>query len=188
MRLRGSDDHAHVVRNKFKLRLSYPPRSQKDFLKSKRSFQLSMENQVNPHSSWRRAIKIVSAFVLLSPAVLNAQQYQQTNLLSNTLMEANAPDANLKNPWGIARGTGAPWWISDNAAGVSTLYNGAGVKQPLTVTIPHTANTTIGNPTGIVFNASSDFDVATGMPADFIFASLDGTISAWNPGVNPTNA
>ncbi len=148
-----------------------------------------MENQVNPHSSWRRAIKIVSAFVLFSPAVLNAQQYQQTDLLSNTLMEGtNPPDVNLKNPWGIARGTGAPWWVSDNAAGVSTLYNGAGTKQSLTVTIPHTANATIGSPTGIVFNASSDFDVATGMPADFIFVSLDGTISAWNPGVNLNNA
>jgi hypothetical protein len=33
-------------------------------------------------------------------------------------------------------------------------------------------------------NGSSDFAVAPGMPAAFIFASFDGNISAWNPGVN----
>jgi hypothetical protein len=58
----------------------------------------------------------------------------------------------------------------------------------LTVTIPHTAQTAIGSPTGQVFNGSNDFAVAPGKPGSFIFVSLDGTISAWNPGVNPTNA
>jgi uncharacterized protein (TIGR03118 family) len=69
-------------------------------------------------------------------------------------------------------------------AGVSTLYTGSGAKQPLTVTIPHTPQTAIGSPTGIVFNGSTDFAVAPGMPGLFIFVSIDGTISAWNPGVN----
>jgi uncharacterized protein (TIGR03118 family) len=73
-------------------------------------------------------------------------------------------------------------------AGVSTLYNGSGVKTPLTVTIPHTAQTAIGSPTGQVFNGSNDFAVAPGKPGLFIFVSLDGTISGWNPGVNRTNA
>ena len=54
----------------------------------------------------------------------------------------------------------------------------------LTVTIPHTPQASVGSPTGIVFNGSNDFAVATGMPGIFIFVSLDGTISAWNPGVN----
>jgi uncharacterized protein (TIGR03118 family) len=41
-----------------------------------------------------------------------------------------------------------------------------------------------GTPTGIVFNGSStDFQVQ-GKSANFIFAALDGTISAWAPGVN----
>ena len=144
---------------------------------------------IDSGSSWRRALKIILAFVLFLPGALVAQQYQQTNLVSDTQAEGNNPaDPNLKNPWGIARGTTSVWWISDNMSGVSTLYTGAGTKQTLMVTIPHTAQTPMGSPTGIVFNGSTDFAVATGMPGIFIFASLDGTISAWNPGVNPNNA
>jgi uncharacterized protein (TIGR03118 family) len=136
-----------------------------------------------PRFFWRTALTLVVAF---SPAVLFAQHYIQTNLVSPTEMEGpmegpNPPDPNLKNPWGMARGTDTPWWVSDNVTGVSTLYNGSGVKQMLTVTIPHTLQTSVGSPTGIVFNHSTDFAVETGMPALFIFVSLDGTISAWNP-------
>jgi uncharacterized protein (TIGR03118 family) len=41
-----------------------------------------------------------------------------------------------------------------------------------------------GTPTGVVFNGSStDFQIQ-GMASAFIFATLDGTISAWAPGVN----
>jgi uncharacterized protein (TIGR03118 family) len=46
-------------------------------------------------------------------------------------------------------------------------------------------------PTGIVFNGTSDFVVTSagrsGTPA-FIFATEDGTISAWSPGVDRTHA
>jgi uncharacterized protein (TIGR03118 family) len=151
-----------------------------------------MKNIILPGSSclpkscqrraWRRALTIVSAFVLCLPAALVAQQYQQANLVSAT------SDPDLKNPWGLARGTNTFWWVADNVTGVSTLYDGSGAKQVLRVTIPHTPGTPIGSPTGIVFNGSSDFEVTTGHPALFIFVALDGTISAWNPAVNFTNA
>jgi uncharacterized protein (TIGR03118 family) len=59
---------------------------------------------------------------------------------------------------------------------------------PLVVTIPHAPQSANGSPTGIVFNGSSDFAVAPGKPAIFLFVSLDGTISGWNPGVNQTMA
>jgi uncharacterized protein (TIGR03118 family) len=139
--------------------------------------------------TWYQALRLISTFVLLSPAALIAQQYQQTILVSPSQTEGtNPPDPNLKNPWGIARGTGTPWWVSDNVTGVSTLYDGSGAKQSLTVNIPHTAQTSAGSPTGIVFNGSNDFAVAPGMPGLFIFVSIDATISAWNPGVDPLNA
>jgi uncharacterized protein (TIGR03118 family) len=38
----------------------------------------------------------------------------------------------------------------------------------------------VGQPTGIVFNGSTEFPV-NGSPAIFIFDTLDGTISAWSP-------
>src|SRR5260370_36058273 len=73
----------------------------------------------------RRALTFLSACVLASPAALFAQQYQQTNLVSDLgTLGAHTVDPRLKNPWGIARGpSGNPWWVSDARSGVSTLYN-----------------------------------------------------------------
>jgi uncharacterized protein (TIGR03118 family) len=80
------------------------------------------------------------------------------------------------NAWGIARSATSPWWVSDNGTGLSTVYNGTtGNPSALVVTVP-------GAPTGIVFNGTSAFPVLGGAPARFIFASEDGTISAWNGG------
>jgi uncharacterized protein (TIGR03118 family) len=93
------------------------------------------------------------------------------------------------------------WWVSDEATGFATLYNGAGAKQSLAVTIPKSnpndPTFPTGTPTGMISNGSAtDFLLAPNKPAAFIFATLDGTIAAWNatiavvPGANPpsTNA
>src|SRR5262249_46960943 len=58
-------------------------------------------------------------------------------------------------------------------------------KLGLTVTIPKTASGPQG-PTGQVNNSSTDFVLANGQPARFIFANLNGTISAWNGGTAAT--
>ena len=116
-----------------------------------------------------------------------AQHYTQMNLVANTSGVAPLTDPNLVNPWGISRTSGSPWWISDNGQGLSTLYNGAGVINPLVVTIPKSdPNSKIfptGTPTGTIANASqTDFLLAPGTPAAFLFSTID-TISAWNPAV-----
>jgi len=150
----------------------------------------------------RRALTFVSACVLASPAALFAQQYQKTNLVSDLgTLGAHTIDPKLKNPWGIARGpSGNPWWVSDERSGVSTLYNAQGtpvnVLNPgangLVVTIPPSVPPpSIGTPTGVVFNGSAnDFRVAPPGVAQtfFLFVSLDGTISGWDPAANPTTA
>jgi len=150
----------------------------------------------------RRALTFVSACVLASPAALFAQQYQKTNLVSDLgTLGAHTVDPKLKNPWGIARGpSGNPWWVSDEKSGVSTLYNAQGtpvnVLNPgangLVVTIPPSVPPpSIGTPTGVVFNGSAnDFRVAPPGVAQtfFLFVSLDGTISGWDPAANPTTA
>jgi uncharacterized protein (TIGR03118 family) len=92
----------------------------------------------------------------------------------------------------MSRSSGSPWWISDNGTGLSTLYNGAGTPQALVVTIPG-ADGSGGTPTGQVFNGTNDFQLtpgnpANGNPARFIFVTEDGTVSGWNPAVNPTVA
>jgi uncharacterized protein (TIGR03118 family) len=124
-------------------------------------------------------------------AVAFGQHYVQTNLQANTSGAAEATDPNLVNAWGLTRTSGSPWWVSDNKTGVATLYNGPGTKQSLTVVIPPAVEdekTPIGSPTGLISNNSNtDFLLAPGAPALFIFATLDGTIAGWNPNVALAN-
>ena len=120
-----------------------------------------------------------------------AQNYTQTNLVSNKAGVAPVTDPKLINAWGLSRGSGSPWWVSDQATGVSTLYNGAGAKQSLVVTIPPAdpAKTKTGSPTGTIFNGSqTDFLLAPGNPAVFLFSTIDGTVAGWNPNVAATRA
>jgi uncharacterized protein (TIGR03118 family) len=150
----------------------------------------------------------VSLFLL--PAVTPAQHYKQTNLVSDLSNQGAAVvDPNLRNPWGITRSPGgSPWWIGNNNSGTSTLYdgagnprsffpdphpdtNGGGINSPFNnfvmVPPPGFAPGAQSAPTGVVFNGSpTDFLLVPGVPgtqAIFIFATEDGTISGWNPGV-----
>jgi len=127
-------------------------------------------------------------------------RYVVTNLTSDT---PNIPAANtdpvLQNAWGVAFTPGAsPFWIADNATGCSTLYDGTGAKVAIQVAIPlpggsvpKTACQTVmpntnpmnAAPTGMVWNpttGSTGFLVpGTDITAAFIWATEDGTVSAW---------
>jgi uncharacterized protein (TIGR03118 family) len=121
-----------------------------------------------------------------------AQRFHVTHLVSDGSIPAKTVDSSLINPWGMSYAPGGPFWVSDNNWGVSTLYDGAGAKQGLTVNIPPPAGKTgAGTPTGQVYNATSGFAVTskamTGA-ALFIFATEDGTISGWSPSVDFNNA
>jgi uncharacterized protein (TIGR03118 family) len=125
--------------------------------------------------------------LLFEPSAARAQ-YEVTNLVSNQEGVAKVTDPLLGNAWGLVHGPGTPYWISDNTSGWSTLYTGGtGTKVPLDVLIPTAGEDGPGTPTGIVFNASPEF-LIQGSKADFIFDTLDGTISGWAPGVNPDTA
>ena len=117
--------------------------------------------------------------------------FLQTNLVSDGAVDAAFTDKNLVNPWGIAFGPTSPLWVADNGTGLSTLYNGAGMPQSLVVTIPPPAGGSSAAPTGTVFNNTTGFTVTVGSKTNasiFIFATEDGTISGWNPNVDPTHA
>ena len=163
---------------------------------------MKRNSHLDPGLLRRRALSFISACVLASPAALLAQQYQQTNLVSDLgTLGAQTVDPKLKNPWGIARGpSGNPWWVSDERSGVATLYNAHGTPanplnpgaNGLVVTIPPSVPPpAVGTPTGVVFNGSAnDFRVAPPGVAQtfFLFVSLDGSISGWDPAANPTTA
>jgi len=132
-----------------------------------------------------------------SPAAqdLLAMPVTQTNLVSDGFVEAHTIDPNLVNAWGISHSSTSPFWVSDNGTGVATLYNGSGTPfpaaSPLVVTIPTPDGTGTSAPTGQVFNGGGGFVVTEGNhsgSAAFLFATEDGTISGWNPNVDPTKA
>src|SRR6266481_1733837 len=155
--------------------------------------------------------KFVPAFTLslfLLPSLTQAQHYSQENLVSDISQPKNADgttvlvDPNLKNPWGLTRSSGSPWWIGNNNSGTSSLFSGDGSPRNIFteaggvagnfVVVPPPGFAPAGTqstPTGVVFNGSpTDFllDKGTpaGKPAVFIFATEDGTISGWNPAAN----
>ncbi len=168
--------------------------------------------RIHPFPARPRLLAVVmtlaTLLLLLVPVAAYAQAntahgfYQQTNLVSDLPNIAKFQDPNLLNPWGLSHGPTTPWWVSDNGAGVSTLYDGNGTPvnplppgtPPLVVTIPPPAGSPAGTtatPTGNVFNGTSGFVVTEGSasgPSRFIFATEDGTISGWNPSVDKTHA
>jgi uncharacterized protein (TIGR03118 family) len=118
--------------------------------------------------------------------------YSVHNLVSDGFVPADHLDPDLVNPWGIVASSTSPMWVADNETGVATIYNGAGVKQGLVVTIPPpSGGVAPSHPTGIVSSSGSDFVVTNGTlsgPSRFIFATLDGTIAGWAPNVDATHA
>ena len=111
------------------------------------------------------------------------KDFTQVNLVANNDEYGVARiDPNLINAWGIAFSpTGNPW-ISSNGMGVSVVYNKDGDQVLPPVSIPSPTGPTGGTPTGQVFNSTSDFLMANGNPAKFIFVGEDGIISGWNGG------
>jgi uncharacterized protein (TIGR03118 family) len=126
------------------------------------------------------------------------RSYVQTNLVSDIPGLAAHTDPNLKNPWGTSVGPGSPIWVSDNHAGLATLYDGAGNVQPRVVAIPappSAGSGAVGAPDGQAFNTfdpnSTDFVIkknGVSGPAFFLFATEDGTIAGWNPKVDNLHA
>src|SRR5579884_3826271 len=96
----------------------------------------------------RRGIRWVTLVGLLPviglPGAAFGGGYVQTNLVTS------ATDSDLINPWGISSSSNSPFWVSDNGTGKSTLYDGAGTKLGLVVSMPN------ADPiTGQVFNGGS---------------------------------
>ncbi len=113
-------------------------------------------------------------------------KFAATVVVSDTATTAAHTDARLVNAWGLAFNPTGFVWVANNASNSSTLYDGNGVLQTLVVSIPAGLSGPAG-PTGIVFNASTDFKVTengvTGA-SPFIFVGEGGTVSGWSPGVN----
>jgi uncharacterized protein (TIGR03118 family) len=123
--------------------------------------------------------------------------YIQTNLVSDIPGLAAVTDPLLVNPWGISHSPTSPFWTSNQGTNSATLYNvtgstnvtkNTGVNAQGFVTIPTTGAGQ--GPTGQVNNTNTaSFQLTPGDPtssARFMFANLNGTISAWAGGLAAT--
>jgi uncharacterized protein (TIGR03118 family) len=113
-------------------------------------------------------------------------QFKQTDLASDISGLAKETDPNLKNTWGLTAIPGAtPIWINAQGTATSSLFSVTGSTTIAPVNLNGAPGTNFaaipgaGGPTGIVGNSGMSFGIAGG-PAAFIFANLNGTISAWN--------
>ncbi len=117
-------------------------------------------------------------------------EYIATALVTDTATSAAHQDPLLVNAWGLAFNPSGYAWVANEDTSTSTLYDGNGTPQSLVVQIPHGAVGT-GNPSGIVFNGTTDFSISvngvTGT-APFVFATLEGQIASWSPSVDMTHA
>jgi uncharacterized protein (TIGR03118 family) len=119
--------------------------------------------------------------------------YQQINLVGYQPGMAPHTDPNL-NGWGMDFAPGGPFCVADTNPGVATFYDSSGQVQPQVVTIPAAPSQPlgpVGRPTGVVYNPTADFVISengVSAPALFLFAARDGTISGWNPAVDPNNS
>jgi len=126
-----------------------------------------------------------SAYAQAQDAKAQPSFFDWENLQTDVSGVADRKDKFLVNPWGLAINTNANvFWVSDNNADVSTLYQPDGTPIPLVVKIPG------GAPTGVVFNPfaitfPNAFKLSNGQPAAFIFDSENGFVTAWNGGLMP---
>jgi uncharacterized protein (TIGR03118 family) len=124
--------------------------------------------------------------------------YQQTNLVGYEPGIAHFTDPNL-NGWGMVSMPDGSFCVSNAfTTGLATFYDRSGHVLPQTITVPSSSVPTLfgtpgspGHPTGVVYNPTSDFVISengVSAPALLIFDTIDGTISGWNPAVDPTHA
>ena len=140
---------------------------------------------------------IAGGAIAASASRAEAAAYTQTDLVSDLSGLAKITDPSLINPWGLSHSSTSPFWISDQGTNLTNLWMVTGPTTVMKVTgvNPPTGNITIPpggvgavGPTGQVNNGNTASflipvtDGGDGNSAHFIFANLNGTISAWDMG------
>src|SRR3982751_741587 len=126
----------------------------------------------------KQSLLFFSALSLLSRNAL-PDAFLQTNLVSSVPGLAPVTDTNLRNPWGMSFSATSPFWVSNQASNTSTLYAANGAANTLVVSVP-------GGPTGQVSTGGSTFLEPNGSSPNFVFATISGSIYAWNNGNGTT--
>ena len=130
---------------------------------------------------------LMASFILIAACNKHREpkglkDFAQVNLVANNdQYGAVHIDPILHNAWGLAFSSGGTPWVNSMLGHVSAVYDKEGAIVRPAVNIPSPVAPTGGFPTGVVFSGStSNFILANGQPARFIFVGVDGVLSAWN--------
>ncbi|ADV81105.1 TIGR03118 family protein [Terriglobus saanensis] len=133
----------------------------------------------------KHVLSLSLAALTAASSFAQTSSFTQTNIISSdSSIPAAKTDSRLINPWGLA--IGKAFWIDSPVSGFSLVVDPQGNPQPpLAVAVPPPASAapgTAGQPTGVVFNAdTANFILpVNSQSAVFLFATLGGTIAAWN--------
>jgi uncharacterized protein (TIGR03118 family) len=141
-------------------------------------------------------VMVSLAIGALSLGALRADDphFVQINLVSDISGLATITDSELVNPWGVSHSPTSPFWVSNQGKNTTTLYavtdatniGKLNINPPAGLVLIPTTSKGPQGPTGQVNNSNaSSFPVNNGGDsgsAHFIFANLNGTISAWDNG------
>lgn len=143
--------------------------------------------------------RIFLLFIVLAGIhTLATAQYVETNLVGYQPGTAFYTDRYL-NGWGMDTAPDGSFCVANTSTGVATFYAQSssplpGKPLPLVITIPPAPSQPfgpVGTPTGVAYNPTNQFVISAygkSAPARFLFDTLDGTISGWNPDVDPNHA
>ena len=137
---------------------------------------------------------IILAVSLFGLELPSTAQYKQVNLVSDLQGQARFTDSDLLDPWGLVFLPHGQFAMANTHSGTATVYGPGGNPAPLVINVPPAPGQPFGptgTPTGMITNATSNFMISKNgksAPALFLFDTLDGTISGWNPEVDPDNA
>src|SRR2546425_3859268 len=125
------------------------------------------------------SVTIAALIVVTLASATQRHAYDARSLVSDGSMPSESTDGNLRNGWGLVASPTGPWSVVGNATSIASFYDSNGVTQQQPIQVP-------GSPTGIAYNGGASFVISDGTSsgaAQLLFASKDGTISGWSPGV-----
>lgn len=126
--------------------------------------------------------------------LMDAAGFVETNLVSDIPHFAEHTDRDLINPWGATETPQGQFRVAANGAGNAPLITAQGEVKGPAIFIPAPPSDppgTVSAPNGVVSNTTGDFVITEhgrSAPASLIFSTEDGTIAAWNPDLNKTQA
>ncbi len=118
---------------------------------------------------------------VITCATAQTGSYEQTNIISNVLHDAERTQRSLSVPWGLAVSPGTGFVIVNNGSGTFETFDASGDTVSLAALVagPPQLEANPG-PSSVAANPTGGFFTQHGkgiLPSPFLFATLDGTIS-----------